>query len=151
LLGAIFGCEDAARRLGETLRARLDALSAERWPEARVLYVIWREPWMTIARDTYISSMLRLVNWQTLPAVTGGMTGAARYPSFDFSEPWFADVQRVLLSTEPFRFTERHREALAADPRLASKAVRLVDGEMVSWYGSRAIEGIDYLRRLALT
>jgi ABC-type Fe3+-hydroxamate transport system substrate-binding protein len=150
LIGAIFGCEDAARRLGDALRVRLDALANVTWPERRVLYVIWRAPWMTIARDTYISSMLRLVNWQTLPAVTGGRAGAARYPSFDFSAPWLADVEAVLLSTEPYRFTERHREALAADPHLAGKTVRLVDGEMVSWYGSRAIEGVDYLRRLAL-
>ncbi|HWX10562.1 MAG TPA: helical backbone metal receptor [Trinickia sp.] len=150
LIGAIFGCEDAVCRLGETLRVRLDALANITWPERRVLYVIWREPWMTIARDTYISSMLRLVNWQTLPAVTGGRAGAARYPSFDLSAPWLADVEAVLLSTEPYRFTERHREALAADPHLSGKTVRLVDGEMVSWYGSRAIEGVDYLRRLAL-
>jgi ABC-type Fe3+-hydroxamate transport system substrate-binding protein len=150
LIGAIFGCEDAAGRLGQALRDRLDALSRMPWPERRVLYVIWREPWMTIARDTYISSMLRLVNWQTLPAATGGATGAARYPSFDFCAPWLADVEDVLLSSEPYRFTERHREALAADSHLAGKTVRLIDGEMVSWYGSRAIEGVDYLRRLAL-
>jgi ABC-type Fe3+-hydroxamate transport system substrate-binding protein len=150
LIGAIFGCETAAHRLGETLRVRLDALARITWPERRVLYVIWREPWMTIARDTYISSMLRLVNWQTLPAVTGGRSGAARYPSFDFSAPWLTDVEAVLLSTEPYRFTERHRDALAAEPHFAGKTVRIVDGEMVSWYGSRAIEGVDYLRRLAL-
>jgi ABC-type Fe3+-hydroxamate transport system substrate-binding protein len=150
LIGAIFGCEDAARSLGEALRERLDALSGTAWRERRVLYVIWREPWMTIARDTYISSMLRLVNWQSLPDVTGGASGAARYPLFDFDAPWLTDVEEVLLSSEPFRFTERHREALAADARLAGRIVRLIDGEMVSWYGSRAIVGVDYLRRLAL-
>ncbi len=150
LIGAIFGGKETARRLSEALHARLDALSSARWPERSVLYVIWRDPWMTIARDTYISSMLRLVNWQTLPAVTGGIAGSARYPSFDFSAPWVADVDVVLLSTEPYRFTERHREALAADPQVVGKTVRLIDGEMVSWYGSRAIEGLDYLRRLAL-
>jgi ABC-type Fe3+-hydroxamate transport system substrate-binding protein len=150
LIGAIFGCQDAARRLGEALRARLDALSAMQWPERRVLYVIWRDPWMTVARDTYISSMLGLVNWQTLPAVTGGRAGSARYPSFELSAAWMADVDDVLLSSEPYRFTERHREALAADPQLAGKTVRLIDGEMVSWYGARAVDGLDYLRRLAL-
>jgi hypothetical protein len=78
------------------------------------------------------------------------LTGAARYPSFDLSDPWLDDVEVVLLSTEPYRFTDAHRQALAADPRLASKTVRLIDGEFVSWYGSRAIEGVEYLRRLAL-
>jgi hypothetical protein len=103
-----------------------------------------------VVRDTYISAMLRLVNWQTWPPVTGGLTGAARYPIFDLSALWLADVDVVLLSTEPYRFTDAHRQALAADSRVASKTVRLIDGELVSWYGSRAIEGVEYLRRLAL-
>ena len=149
LLGSIFGCEEAAQRLSEAFSAKLDALATERFPERTVLYVIWRDPWMTVARDTYISSMLRLVNWQTWPAVTGGLTGASRYPTFDFDDPAFAGVERILLASEPFRFTAKHRDALANDPRLAGKQVLLVDGEMISWYGSRAIDGIDYLHNLA--
>jgi hypothetical protein len=31
------------------------------------LYLIWREPWMSAAPDTYISQTLALVNWRTLP------------------------------------------------------------------------------------
>ena len=54
-------------------------------------------------------------------------------------------VGTVLLSTEPYRFTEAHAAALQT--RL-DKPVRLIDGEMVSWYGSRAIAGLRYLRGL---
>jgi hypothetical protein len=93
--------------------------------------------------------MLRLVNWQTLPAEYGGRAGADRYPVFDLDAPWLADVDRVLLSSEPYRFTEAHRAALERDPRLAGKRVELIDGELVSWYGVRAIEGVGYLVRLA--
>ncbi|MBU6486386.1 MAG: hypothetical protein KGQ57_01030 [Burkholderiales bacterium] len=60
-----------------------------------------------------------------------------------------ASVQRILLSSEPYRFTATHREELAADPRLAGKTVQLIDGELISWYGPRAIKGVDYLRGLA--
>ncbi len=104
---------------------------------------------MTVARDTYIAAMLRLVNWQTLPAIDGGKAGAPRYPSFDFAAPWLADIDRVLLSSKPYRFTHAHCDALRQDARLAGKRVQLIDGEQVSWYGSRAIEGIGYLRRYA--
>lgn len=149
LLGTIFDCRDAARRLDDALQARLLALAQKAWPERRVLYAIWRDPWMTVARDTYISAMLRLVNWHTWPAVTGGQTGAARYPRFEFDAPWLANVERVLLSSEPYRFTAAHRDALAADARLAGKTVQLIDGEMVSWYGSRVIAGVDYLIQVA--
>jgi ABC-type Fe3+-hydroxamate transport system substrate-binding protein len=159
LLGAIFGRADAAQRLADVLHAQLDAINAEarNWPPQRVLYVIWRDPWMTVARDTYISAMLRLANWHTLPAVDGGPAGGQRYPAFDLHAPWLDDVDRVLLSTEPYRFTQAHCDALAqalqatgkSAGNSARKRIELIDGEQVSWYGSRAIEGIGYLQRFA--
>ncbi|HQZ03405.1 MAG TPA: helical backbone metal receptor [Thauera sp.] len=144
LLGGIFGCETQALRLA----AELDAALAEAasacigLPPERVLYLIWRDPWMTIANDTYISAMLAEVGWQTLPAECGGDSGAARYPSFSWDAPWLAGVQRVLLSTEPYRFQSRHVNEVAV---LASRPAMLIDGEMASWYGSRVIAGLHYL------
>jgi ABC-type Fe3+-hydroxamate transport system substrate-binding protein len=150
LLGAIFDRAQEARRLSEALEARLQEAAAQTFARQNVLYLIWREPWMTIARDTYISAMLRLVNWHTLPDVEGGPAGAARYPMLDFDHaPWLADVDRILLSSEPYRFTQAHCDALRRDPRLAGKRIELIDGEQVSWYGVRAIEGVRYLVRAA--
>jgi ABC-type Fe3+-hydroxamate transport system substrate-binding protein len=150
LLGAIFDRVHEAQRLSDALEARLREAVTQTFAAQNVLYLIWREPWMSVARDTYIAAMLRLVNWQTLPDVRGGVAGAARYPRLDFDNaPWLADVDRVLLSSEPYRFTPTHRDALARDVRLAGKRIELIDGEMVSWYGVRAIEGIGYLLRHA--
>ncbi len=150
LLGGIFGVEDAAARLADDLRAALDEAAALRatLADERVLYLIWREPWMTIARDTYIAATLEAVGWHTLPAVEGGETGAARYPAFDWDASWLADVERVLLSTEPYRFRESHVDEVA---RLAAPPALLVDGEMVSWYGSRAAIGLRWLCALRRT
>ncbi|NML98258.1 cobalamin-binding protein [Paraburkholderia sp. RP-4-7] len=146
LLGAIFDRAPEAQRLSEALEARLHEAAEQVFPTQNVLYLIWREPWMTVARDTYIAAMLRLVNWQTLPDVEGGATGAARYPTLDFDHtPWLAGVDRILLSSEPYRFTQTHCDALKRDPRLAGKRIELIDGELVSWYGVRAIDGIGYL------
>ncbi|APA85964.1 ABC transporter substrate-binding protein [Paraburkholderia sprentiae WSM5005] len=148
LLGAIFGREDEAQRLSTALDACLREAAAHTFAAQNVLYLIWREPWMSVARDTYIAAMLRLVNWHTLPDVHGGSVGAARYPTVDFDDaPWLARVDRVLLSSEPYRFTAAHRDALAGDPRLRGKRIELIDGEMTSWYGVRAIHGIAYLLR----
>jgi nitrate/nitrite transporter NarK len=44
-------------------------------------------------------------------------------------------------------FRERHLAELAAMPALAGKRVALIDGEMTSWYGPRAITGLVYLPR----
>ena len=59
LLGAIFDREQEAQRLSEALEIRLHEAAAHVFPEQNVLYLIWREPWMTVARDTYIAAMLQ--------------------------------------------------------------------------------------------
>ncbi|MFV8825935.1 helical backbone metal receptor [Thauera sp. WH-2] len=144
LLGGVFGAERAALQLGEDLRAALAEASALRTevPDEAVLYLIWREPWMTVARDTYIAATLAAVGWHTLPEVAGGETGAARYPAFTWDAPWLLGVERVLLSTEPYRFRDAHIGEVAG---LAGRPAALVDGEMVSWYGSRAARGVRWL------
>ena len=131
--------EEIARELAATLPAGREAIP--------VLYLIWREPWMTVARDTYLSRMLARIHWLTLPSVFGGETGAARYPALRGDEPWLPGVLRVLLSSEPYRFDASH---FAAAQALCPQAeVQLVDGELLSWYGPRAAAGLRYLRALA--
>ena len=116
-------------------------------PKQRVLYLIWREPWMTVARDTYISRMLDLINWQTWPEQLGEETGASRYPQLTGTEPWLGSIDRVLLSSEPYRFGAQHLQEVKV--WLPQAKVQLVDGEVLSWYGSRAVKGLNYLLELA--
>lgn len=145
--GTLPGVADRAAALTQALRHELDLTQAEGRPPQPVLYLIWREPWMTVARDTYIARMLGRVGWHTLPDVQGGEAGAARYPVVRGGEPWLAEVQHVLLSSEPYRFGDAH---LAEARRLCPNAhARLVDGELLSWYGARAVAGLRYLRDLA--
>ncbi|MEP7101008.1 MAG: helical backbone metal receptor, partial [Burkholderiales bacterium] len=144
--GAHAGVAARAAALTQALQHEL-ALTrpAHRAPQ-RVLYLIWREPWMTVARDTYIARMLARIGWHTLPDEYGGESGATRYPALQGDEPWLADVQQVLLSSEPYRFGDEHLDAAR---RLCPNAsARLVDGEMLSWYGPRAVPGLRYLREM---
>ncbi|MEQ8660721.1 MAG: helical backbone metal receptor [Gammaproteobacteria bacterium] len=145
LLGGVFGREDEAAALGRALDERLARLRARcaGRPPQRVIYLIWRGPWMTVSRDTYIARMLDLVNWQTEPAAA-----AQRYPALEDADFSALAPDLCLLSSEPYPFRAKH---LAEVRRLCGSGVevRLVDGEMLSWYGSRAIAGLDYLARLA--
>ena len=141
------GVGERAAGLRAAMRRELALTVAAGRSPVRVLYLIWHDPWMTVARDTYISRMLARVAWQTLPAVDGGVTGAARYPVVTGSETWLAGVERVLLSSEPFAFTDAH--AVAAQALCPNARVQRVDGEMLSWYGARAVPGLAYLRALA--
>lgn len=136
-----------ANELKTHINAGLSRLAALPKQNERVLYLIWRDPWMTVARDTYISRMLGLIGWQTWPEVDGGENGSGRYPKLNGNEVWLADVQRVLLSSEPYRFDANHLAEVKA--WLPQARVQLVDGEMLSWYGSRAVKGLAYLGKLA--
>ena len=138
---------ERAAALARELRGELDLTHPDARPAQRVLYLIWRDPWMSVARDTYIAAMLARVGWHTLPDTHGGATGAARYPVVHGDEAWLADVQQVLLSSEPYSFSEQHlAEARALCPNAQA---RLVDGELLSWYGARAVPGLRYLRQIA--
>ena len=147
LLGGIFGKQSAAERLcGEFQRARdeLDDTAAG-LPLRRVLYLIWRDPWITISRDTYISRMLALANWKTLchdPEI--------RYPEVCTDEQLLADTDIVLFSSEPFPFKPAHVEELRRLTGDTETPCEFIDGEMTSWYGSRAVAGLRYLREFAL-
>ena len=143
------GVGERAETLSAALRRELEQTQAEGRAPQRVLYLIWRDPWMTVARDTYISAMLARVAWHTLPDAQGGAAGAARYPVVRGDEPWLADVQQVLLSSEPYAFGVQHLDEAR---RLCPNATaRIVDGELLSWYGARAVAGLRYLREIAET
>jgi hypothetical protein len=96
---------------------------------------------MTVARDTYIANMLALIDWQQWECEDS----TQRYPQFSWTAQLVEDIDLILLSSEPYRFTEAHCEALE---KQSGKPVQLLDGEMLSWYGSRAIAGLRYLHHL---
>ena len=141
LIGTIFGRDTEAARLCCALEHALAELRAHAYPAREVLYMIWRDPWMSVSPDTYIARMLELVNWRTHPR-----SPTDRYPEVVL-ERYAGRIDHVLLSSEPFHFHERHIAEVAA--AVPGAEVSLIDGEMTSWYGSRAIEGLRYLATYA--
>ncbi|HJV83935.1 MAG TPA: helical backbone metal receptor [Noviherbaspirillum sp.] len=142
LLGGIFRAGQAAEKLCVAFEQEYAALQAmpKGLPQV-MLYCIWKDPWMTISRDTYIANMMAEIGWQCW-CVPGA---ASRYPAFTWSDDLVGAIAGVLLSSEPYRFTPEHADALE---KQIGKPVSLLDGEMMSWYGSRAIAGLRYLRQL---
>lgn len=143
LLGEIFIAQGAAQQLCDAFEREYALLRGmPRGVPQTLLYCIWKDPWMTVSRDTYIARMMEEIGWRCW-SVPGS---DARYPVFRWSDEVAAAIDGILLSSEPYRFTEEHVDALE---RQTGKPVTLVDGELMSWYGSRAIEGLRYLRQLA--
>jgi len=146
-MGETFGVEAEAEKLRGEFEAAYERATKDRGAEQSVLYLIWRDPWMTVSSETYIAQTLALFGWQTQPSSFGNPEGdkrtRVRYPEVDLAD--FSDVDRILLSSEPFHFKEHHvREVEGLVP---GATVSLIDGEMTSWYGSRAIRGLDYVAK----
>lgn len=135
--GAAFGREREAEALCARFESALRAARKQKYQERKVLYLIWKDPWMTVSRDTYISRTLGLFGMRTVPE-----NSAERYPELQRLDPDGFDL--VLLSSEPYRFNDAHVAEVEA---LAGKPALLVDGEMTSWYGPRAIAGLAYLEQ----
>jgi ABC-type Fe3+-hydroxamate transport system substrate-binding protein len=139
MLGFIFSAESQAKNLIERFNARFEQITQNQArPQHDVLYLIWRDPWMTISPDTYISRMLNLVGWHSRPE-----DNEQRYPTIELSD-YVGRVSKVLLSSEPYPFRQKHIDEIK-NIFATTATVSLIDGEMLSWYGSRSIAGLDYL------
>jgi ABC-type Fe3+-hydroxamate transport system substrate-binding protein len=109
-------------------------------PPLRTAYFIWRKPWMTAGGGTFIDDMLRRCS---LINIFGDQD---RYPVVDPASLANKGCELVLLSSEPYPFREQHIAEIQA--LLPDAAIRLVDGELFSWYGSRLLHAPAYFQKL---
>ena len=127
-VGAAVGRGGAADRIADEVAAGFAALAAPPRP-VRALYLIWRDPWMTVGGDTIVSDVMG----------RGGLENVAadrdRYPALTDDEVRALAPDAVLLSSEPYPFATKHLAEVQA--LVPGARVVLVDGEAFSWYGSR--------------
>jgi ABC-type Fe3+-hydroxamate transport system substrate-binding protein len=145
--GDLFNCQARAQELSQQFGDELALCRAQTWATKKVLYLIWKAPWMTVSPPTYIASMLREVGLDVVgPANSAIEIEQPRYPQFESQDAaaWKADA--ILFSSEPYQFSA---DDFVDTVDWASSDVprSLIDGEMLSWYGPRAITGLQYLRK----
>ena len=144
-LGALLDVAERAREIEAELQARYDQVrsaSAGR-PPRRVFCPIWRRPYMTINRDTYVHDIL---------AVSGGANvfgdESRRYPEIALEQVAAADPEVILLPDEPYRFRRAHVadfDPFPGLPAVRNGRIHLVDGKLLSWYGPRIGEALRVL------
>jgi ABC-type Fe3+-hydroxamate transport system substrate-binding protein len=108
----------------------------------KVLYLIWRKPWMVAASSTFIDAMLVTLGFQNCAK------HLSRYPVLTNEEIQTINPDVIFLSSEPFPFREKHIEELQL--LCPQSKVMLVDGEMFSWYGSRLVQAPAYFNSISL-
>jgi ABC-type Fe3+-hydroxamate transport system substrate-binding protein len=137
-VGRLTGRFAKASEMAAEIDRRFESL--DRFTSLRALYLIWREPYMTVGGDTFIHAMMKEAGIENVFGSVGRYPETGREMILDLAP----DV--VLLSSEPYPFSERHADELRND--LPGMSVRLVDGEMFSWYGSRMLYAPAYFTDL---
>lgn len=138
-VGLLVDREERANSIARDIATGFELL--QQAEEARkVIYFIWREPWMSVGGDTFINNMIETIGWKNV------LADKKRYPEITLAEAAACKPGLVLLSSEPYPFKEKHiAEVKAAIP---GASVILADGEMFSWYGSRMLKAVPYFSEL---
>lgn len=141
-IGNILQKTTEANTIATTIKERFARLqpTATAIPAA---YFIWRGPWMVAGGDTFINEMLRTCGFRNV------FEDLSRYPSISLAQLAASGCRLVLLSSEPFPFKEKHIAEIRE--YLPDADIRLVDGEMFSWYGSRLLRAPSYFQELINT
>lgn len=124
-LGLLADRQIAAQALAKTLSDEL--LDTAPLPLTKsVLYFIWRKPWMVAGTDTYIHALLERCGVKNIAP-------GNRYPTLTDEMIQVLNPELVLLSSEPYPFSDKHVTELHA--LLPTAQIELVNGEIFSWYG----------------
>ena len=106
----------------------------------RVAYFIWQHPYMVAASHTFIDDMLCRCGFINV------FSQLNRYPQINEEQLAASKPELIFLSSEPYPFKEKH---LTQFQQICPEAsIKLVDGEMFSWYGSRLLHSSFYFKEL---
>jgi hypothetical protein len=170
-LGEATGKQEEAARERQRIREARERNRARMKDAARVsaLILVWKTPWMASGAGTYVESLLERcgfdnvmggvqTKWVRVDLTTPSTSTTQPAPNTEpipaaepfnysggakkiiYSLPRVPDV--VLLPTEPFAFSETDRDDFAL--LLPRERVHVVDGQLLTWWLSRTVEGLEY-------
>lgn len=93
----------------------------------QVTYLIWKKPWMSAGRETYIAAVLEKLGAKILEIYPD-----EKYPVLEDGD---LSEGMCLFSSEPFPFLKKKADLLQE-----GLSGVIVDGECFSWFGVRSLE-----------
>lgn len=139
-IGELSGKKSEAAILSDQTQKKFSLVNNTHLKNKKVVYLMWHNPLMVAASNTFIHSIIN----------SSGMINVfaekERYPVTDVQEIKSLNPDLVLLSTEPFPFSDKHINEF--EDLFGKGRVKMVDGEMFSWYGSRLLRVPAYLNSL---
>ncbi len=136
-VGHICGKQTEAKAINSEINRLRQELREKSSTPKTAAYFIWKDPYMVTADATFINSMLQEAN-----LINVVQNHKDRYPVFTLQELAELKPEVVLLSSEPYSFTTGDLKEVAT--YFPKSTLRIVDGELFSWYGSRMIKALKY-------
>lgn len=142
MYGDVFKVEQEAQRMIFKIKNERSVFKEQVQIDAKVkvAYFIWKNPWMVVGSDTFINTMLKDAGFINV------FNDEKRYPEINLEHSKLQEADAILLSSEPFPFKDDH--ILEFQSKFPEKTIKIVDGELFSWYGSRLQKSYAYFQKL---
>lgn len=141
-VGELTGTTSQANELVKNIEQK--RIHFQQMKPVKMLYLIWREPYMLAGANTFITNFLAEIGLVNLAS----QLEDDRYPIVDFETINKLHPDVLLCSSEPYPFKDEHLSELTENTGV--KAMH-IDGEYCSWYGSRLLKAYDYFEGLKMT
>jgi ABC-type Fe3+-hydroxamate transport system substrate-binding protein len=138
-MGVILDKQKTALKLVNEIKEKFKTASQSK---KNAIYLIWKEPYMTIGGDTYINSLMQKAGFENI------YINEKRYPTISLNEIIQFKPAFILLSSEPYPFKQKHIAELQQN--LPTCKILLVDGEIFSWYGDTLLKAPEYFAKLEI-
>lgn len=133
-IGKLVNRQEESEYLIKIIDVGLNSLPNQ--PVVKTAYLIWKNPYMAVGRDTFIHAMLERCGFINI------FSNKQRYPKIHLDE--LKDSEVILLSSEPYSFTREDIEFFRT--RYPDHLVSFVDGTIFSWYGSHMQYAPAYIK-----
>ncbi|MCJ8346389.1 helical backbone metal receptor [bacterium] len=127
-MGMLTHRNEQAQQISKSIQTSFQKIQSYNFQPFKVSYLIWKNPYMLAASNTFIDSILNLLTLEN------AFAQEVRYPQVEFSQIISSKSDLIFLSSEPYPFKEKHCKQLSKESKITSI---LVDGEDFSWFGSR--------------
>lgn len=141
--GEIFCCNEEAKEIIITIEEKYNNFLdfVHPLPRLKVVYFIWKNPWMIAANHTFINHVLNINNFQNV------FIKKERYPEISLNSlVKISNIDVIFLSSEPYPFQEK--DVIELQNKFKDSKIILVNGEFFSWYGTRMLKAFDYFKTL---
>ncbi len=137
-LGSLIGRTAQSLKLAQTVKQGFNSVKITH--SKSCLYLIWKDPYMAAGKQTFINAILEKCGYKNV------LKEDSRYPEISAQSIKNYNPEAILLSSEPYPFRDIHLKELQSI--LPNTDIKLVDGELYSWYGSRLLKTLNMLQNL---